>query len=110
MAHNTNMYSSSQDSSPVLLNDSSTGFIMNDRESQNDLSSWSEVMKSNTGFMPHLQLPVPPELGTSAEGPAVEYLTFDEVYSDGLSLNDISAAGADGESFWQVCRVFLCVW
>ncbi|CAM0957074.1 unnamed protein product [Alopecurus aequalis] len=101
MAHNTNTYSSGQDSPSVLLNDSSTGFIMNGRECQNDLSSWNEVMKPNRGFMPHLQLPISPELGTSAEGPAVEYLTFDEVYSDGLSLNDISAAGADGESFWQ---------
>jgi hypothetical protein len=110
MAHNTNMYSSSQDSSSVLLNDSSARFIANGHESHNDLSSWNELMKLNGGFMPHLQLPVLPELGASAEGPAVEYLTFDEVYSDGLSLNDISAARADGELFWQVSRVcvFLC--
>ncbi|KAM0842788.1 hypothetical protein ACQ4PT_058141 [Festuca glaucescens] len=101
MVHNTNMYSGSQDSSSVLLSDSSAGFIPNSHESHNDLSSWNEVMKSNRGFMPHLQPLVPPELGTSAEGPAVEYLTFDEVYSDGLSLNDISAGRADGESFWQ---------
>jgi hypothetical protein len=105
MVNNTNMYSGSQDSSSVLLSDSRAGFIPNSHESHNDLSSWNEVMKSNRGFMPHLQPPVPPELGISAEGPAVEYLTFDEVYSDGLSLNDISAARADGESFWQVCCV-----
>ena len=49
MAHNTNTYSSGQDSPSVLLNDSSTGFIMNGRESQNDLSSWNEVMKPNRG-------------------------------------------------------------
>jgi len=53
--------------------------------------------------MPPLQFPVPPEQGTSTENLGVDYLTFDEVYSDGLSLNDIGAAGADGDSFWQVC-------
>ncbi|KAM0863251.1 hypothetical protein ACQ4PT_044732 [Festuca glaucescens] len=109
MVHNTNMYSGSQDSSSVLLSDSSAGFIPNSHESHNDLSSWNEDMKSNRGFMPHLQPPVPLELGTSAEGPAVEYLTFDEVYSDGLSLNDISAARADGESFWQNIVLGLCL-
>ncbi|KQJ96510.1 calmodulin-binding transcription activator 3 isoform X2 [Brachypodium distachyon] len=102
MAHNTNFYSSSHDNSSVVPNDSSLGLVMSGRESQTDLSSWNEMMRSDRCSiqMPR-QLPVPSEQGTSAEGVGVEYLTFDEVYFDGLGLNDISAAGADGESSWQ---------
>ncbi|CAN6293760.1 unnamed protein product [Urochloa humidicola] len=51
--------------------------------------------------MPPLQFPDPTEQGTSTEGLGIDYLTFDEVYSDGLSLKDIGAAGVGGESFWQ---------
>ncbi|CAN6318685.1 unnamed protein product [Urochloa humidicola] len=69
------------------------------------------AMTQNTSFypevdngpvqMPPLQFPDPTEQGTSTEGLGIDYLTFDEVYSDGLSLKDIGAAGVGGESFWQ---------
>ncbi|XP_062201029.1 calmodulin-binding transcription activator 1-like isoform X2 [Phragmites australis] len=103
MAHNTSIYSSSQDNSPVVFNDSSPVLATNGCASQTDFPSWNEVLKMDNGpvQMPSHQFPVPPEQGTSTEGLGVDYLTFDEVYSDGLSLNDVCSAGADGESFWQ---------
>jgi calmodulin-binding transcription activator len=98
MAHNTNIYSGNQDNSPVVFNGSS----------QTDLLSWNEVT-SGPVQMPLAQFPVLPEQGNSVEveGLGVDYLTFDEVYSDGLNLNDVSATGADGESFWQVCPIVV---
>jgi calmodulin-binding transcription activator len=98
MAHNTNIYSGNQDNSPVVFNGSS----------QTDLLSWNEVT-SGPVQMPLAQFPVLPEQGNSVEveGLGVDYLTFDEVYSDGLNLNDANPTGADGESFWQVCLIVV---
>lgn len=75
---------------------------MNERANQIDLPSWNSVIDLDNGpvQMPPLQFPVPTEQGTSTEG--IDYFTFDEVYSDGLSLKDIGATGADGASPWQV--------
>jgi calmodulin-binding transcription activator len=106
MAYNTNIYSGNQDNSPVVFNGSSPLFTMNGRASQTDLPSWNEVT-SGPVQMPPAQFPVLPEQGTSVEGLGADYLTFDEVYSDGLNLNDVSATGADGESFWQVCPIVV---
>ncbi|KAK3153577.1 hypothetical protein QOZ80_2BG0177660 [Eleusine coracana subsp. coracana] len=104
MAHNPSIYYGNQHSSPVVPNGSSPLFTVNGRASQTDLPSWNEVTRLDSGpvEMSPLQFPVIPEQGTSAEGLAVDYLTFDEVYSDGLSLKDFSATGADGESLWQL--------
>lgn len=72
---------------------------------QTDLPSWNSVIELDNEpvQLPPLQFPVPPDQGTSSEGLGIDYLTFDEVYSDGLSLKDIGASGTDGESFLQVC-------
>ncbi|WVZ70818.1 hypothetical protein U9M48_019455 [Paspalum notatum var. saurae] len=69
---------------------------------QTDLASWNTVIELDNGpvQMPPLQFPVPPEQGNSTENLGVDYLTSDEVYSDGLCLKDIGAPGA-GDSFWQ---------
>ncbi|KAG8091397.1 hypothetical protein GUJ93_ZPchr0012g21134, partial [Zizania palustris] len=97
MGHMPSFYSSSQQNFPVILNDESIELASNGHE-----ASWNGVMKPDEGTiqMSHLQPPFHPEQGMFTEGQGVEYLTFDEVYSDGLSLNDISVAGADVESFW----------
>ncbi|KAL5230741.1 hypothetical protein ABZP36_029517 [Zizania latifolia] len=93
MGHTPSFYSSSQHDSPLVLNDLSLELA----------TKWNGVMKPDEGTvqMSHVQPPVHTEQGLFTEVPGVEYLTFDEVYSDGLSLKDISAAGADAESFWQ---------
>uniref|UniRef100_A0A0E0IRG5 CG-1 domain-containing protein n=1 Tax=Oryza nivara TaxID=4536 RepID=A0A0E0IRG5_ORYNI len=99
MGHTTNFYSSSQHDSPLVLSDPNLELENNGHE-----SLWNGVMKTDEGTvqMTHLQPPVHPEQGMfTTEGQGVEYLTFDEVYSDGLSLKDIGAAGADVEPFWQ---------
>ena len=103
MTQNTSFYPGNQHSS-LVLNGSSTGVATNGYANQTDPTSWNPVIELDNGpvQMP-LQFPVPPEQGTSTEGLGIDYLTFDEVYSDGLSLKDIGAAGASGESFWQVC-------
>ncbi|XP_062206085.1 calmodulin-binding transcription activator 3-like isoform X2 [Phragmites australis] len=103
MAHNTSFYPGNQDNSPVVLNASSPVLATNGRVNQTDLPSWNAVIELDRGpvQMPPLQFPVPPKQGTSTEGLGVDYLTFDDVYFDGLGLKDVSAAGADGESFWQ---------
>jgi hypothetical protein len=103
MTQNTSFYPGNQHSS-LVLNGSSTGVATDGYANQTDLTSWNPVIELDNGpvQMP-LQFPVPPEQGTSTEGLGIDYLTFDEVYSDGLSLKDIGAAGAGGESFWQVC-------
>ncbi|KAG2538400.1 hypothetical protein PVAP13_9NG356600 [Panicum virgatum] len=102
MTQNTSFYPGNQHSSPLVLNESSTGVAMNGYANQIDPTSWNPVIELDNGpvQMP-LQFPVPPEQGTSTEGLGIDYLTFDEVYSDGLSLKDIGDAGAGGESFWQ---------
>uniref|UniRef100_A0A0E0IRG4 CG-1 domain-containing protein n=1 Tax=Oryza nivara TaxID=4536 RepID=A0A0E0IRG4_ORYNI len=100
MGHTTNFYSSSQHDSPLVLSDPNLELENNGHE-----SLWNGVMKTDEGTvqMTHLQPPVHPEQGMfTTEGQGVEYLTFDEVYSDGLSLKDIGAAGADVEPFWQL--------
>lgn len=105
MGHTTNFYSSSQHDSPLVLSDPNLELANNGHE-----SLWNGVMKPDEGTvqMTHLQPPVHPEQGMfTTEGQGVEYLTFDEVYSDGLSLKDIGAAGADVEPFWQVCASFV---
>uniref|UniRef100_A0A804LQ35 CG-1 domain-containing protein n=1 Tax=Zea mays TaxID=4577 RepID=A0A804LQ35_MAIZE len=61
----------------------------------------SSIELDEPGQMPHLQFPVPSDQGATTEGLGVDYLTFDEVYSDGLSLNDIGAAGTHGKSYLQ---------
>ncbi|KAG2549472.1 calmodulin-binding transcription activator 3-like isoform X2 [Panicum virgatum] len=101
MTQNTSFYPGNQHSS-LVLNGSSTGVATNGYANQTDPTSWNPVIELDNGpvQMP-LQFPVPPEQGTSTEGLGIDYLTFDEVYSDGLSLKDIGAAGASGESFWQ---------
>lgn len=100
MTQNTTFYTGNQHNSPVV-NGSSTVVATNERANQIDLPSWNPVIDLDNG---HVQMPLqfhaPTEQGTSTEG--IDYLTFDEVYSDGLSLNDIGAAGADGASLWQV--------
>ncbi|WVZ58628.1 hypothetical protein U9M48_008880 [Paspalum notatum var. saurae] len=103
ITQNTGFYPSNQHNSPLVLNGSSAAFDTDERANQTDLASWNTVIELDNGpvQMPPLQFPVPPEQGTSTENLGVDYLTFDEVYSDGLSLNDIGAAGADGDSFWQ---------
>uniref|UniRef100_A0A0D9XJ43 CG-1 domain-containing protein n=1 Tax=Leersia perrieri TaxID=77586 RepID=A0A0D9XJ43_9ORYZ len=97
MGH-TGFYSSSQHELPVI-NDSNHELATNGHE-----SSWNMAIKPDEGTtqLSHLQPFVHPEQGMPTEGQGVEYLTFDEVYTDGLSLKDISAAGADVESFWQL--------
>ncbi|KAF0928412.1 hypothetical protein E2562_003230, partial [Oryza meyeriana var. granulata] len=96
MGHTTSFYSNSQHDSSLVFGDPSLEHAANGHE-----LSWNGVMKPDEGTvqMSHLQPPVQPEQFTQGQG--VEYLTFDEVYSDGLSLKDISAAGADVEPFWQ---------
>ncbi|CAL4941505.1 unnamed protein product [Urochloa decumbens] len=103
MTQNTSFYPSNQHNSPLVLNGSSTLVATNERANHTDLPSWNPVIDLDNGpvQMPPLQFPDPTEQGTSTEGLGIDYLTFDEVYSDGLSLKDIGAAGADGESFWQ---------
>ena len=77
----------------------------NGSANQTDLPSWNSVIELDHEpvQMPHLQFPVPPDQGATTEGLGVDYLTFDEVYSDVLSLKDIGAAGTHGESYLQVC-------
>jgi hypothetical protein len=105
MTQNTSFYPGNQHNSPQVLNGSSTMVAANGRANQTDVPSWNPVIELDNGpvQMPPLHFPVPPDQGTSTEGLGIDYLTFDEVYSDGLSLKDVGAAGADGESFWQVC-------
>lgn len=106
MAHNTSIYYGNQGNSPVLLDGSSPLFTVNGCASQTDLPSWNEVTKLGSGSVqvPPPQFPDIPEQGTSVESLGVDYLTFEEVYSDGLSLKDFNGTGADGESLWQVCE------
>nr|CAB3499799.1 unnamed protein product [Digitaria exilis] len=101
MAQNTTFYPGNQHNFPIVLNGSSTVVAMNERANQIDLPSWNSVIDLDNGpvQMPPLQFPVLTEQGTSTEG--IDYFTFDEVYSDGLSLKDIGATGADGASPWQ---------
>ncbi|CAL4924676.1 unnamed protein product [Urochloa decumbens] len=103
MTQNTSFYPGNQHNSPLVLNGSSTLVAINERANHTDLPSWNPVIDLDNGpvQMPPLQFPDLTEQGTSTEGLGIDYLTFDEVYSDGLSLTDIGAAGADGESFWQ---------
>lgn len=103
MTQNTGFYPGNQHSSPLVLDGSSTVLSTNECVNQTDLASWNAVIELDNGpaQMPPLHFPVPPEQGTSTEHLGVDYLTFDEVYSDGLSLKDNGAAGADGDSFWQ---------
>lgn len=76
----------------------------NGRASQTDIPSWNSVIELDQPVqMPHLQFPVPLDQGATTEALGVDYLTFDEVYSDGLSLKDIGAAGTHVESYLQVC-------
>ncbi|XP_040384011.1 calmodulin-binding transcription activator 3-like isoform X1 [Oryza brachyantha] len=96
MGDTASFFSSTQHDSPLVFRDPNLEHATNGNE-----LSWNGVMKPDEGAvqMSHLQNTVQPEQFT--QGPGVEYLTFDEVYSDGLSLKDIGAAGADVEPFWQ---------
>uniref|UniRef100_A0A804PC24 CG-1 domain-containing protein n=1 Tax=Zea mays TaxID=4577 RepID=A0A804PC24_MAIZE len=100
---NTSFYPVNQLNSPVILNGSSAMLGTNGCANQTDLPSWNSVIELDHEpvQMPDLQFPVPPDQGTSTEGLGVDYLTFDEVYSDGLSLQDIGATGTHGESYLQ---------
>ncbi|OQU91909.1 calmodulin-binding transcription activator 3 isoform X1 [Sorghum bicolor] len=99
---NTSFYPVNQHNSPLILNGSSAMLGTNGRANQTDLPSWNSVIELDEPVqMPHLQFPVPPDQSATTEGLGVDYLTFDEVYSDGLSLKDIGAAGTHGESYLQ---------
>ena len=52
--------------------------------------------------MPPPESNVPSELFPFAEGHGIESFTFDEVYSNGLSIKDADVVGTDEESVWQV--------
>ncbi|ONM01033.1 Calmodulin-binding transcription activator 2 [Zea mays] len=99
---NKSFYPVNQHNGPLILNGSSDMLGTNGRANQTDLPSWNSVIElDEPGQMPHLQFPVPSDQGATTEGLGVDYLTFDEVYSDGLSLNDIGAAGTHGKSYLQ---------
>jgi calmodulin-binding transcription activator len=108
---NKSFYPVNQHNGPLILNGSSDMLGTNGRANQTDLPSWNSVIElDEPGQMPHLQFPVPSDQGATTEGLGVDYLTFDEVYSDGLSLNDIGAAGTHGKSYLQVCwSIIPCI-
>uniref|UniRef100_A0A0A9E2D2 Uncharacterized protein n=1 Tax=Arundo donax TaxID=35708 RepID=A0A0A9E2D2_ARUDO len=103
-ATSTGLYSHGQDNLPLVLNDPRLGIAFNGADSQLDLSAWNGVITPDTGIhqMPPLQVPVPSEQVPFTEGPGIESFTFDEVYSNGLSIKDADVAGIDEESLWQV--------
>ncbi|XP_006649535.1 calmodulin-binding transcription activator 1-like [Oryza brachyantha] len=103
-APNTGFYSHGQDTLPVVLKESDLGTAFNGPNSQFDLSLWTEAMKPDIGThqMPLYQPLVPPEQSPFTEGSGIESFTFDEVYSNGLSIKDVGGDDTDGETPWQI--------
>lgn len=100
---NTDIYSC-QDALPVALNDPGLGIEFNGADNQLDPLSLNGLLKPDQGVhqMSPPQSTVPSELFPFAEGPGIESFTFDEVYSNGLSIKDADVVGTDEESVWQV--------
>ena len=101
---NTDIYSYSQDALSVALNEPGLGIGFNGADNQLDPSSLNGLLKPDQGVlqMPPPESNVPSELFPFAEGHGIESFTFDEVYSNGLSITDADVVGTDEESVWQV--------
>ncbi|KAK3150723.1 hypothetical protein QOZ80_3AG0236850 [Eleusine coracana subsp. coracana] len=100
---NTSFYSHGEDNLRVF-HDASGQIAFNGADSQLDLSSLNGMMKPNNGIH-HMSLPqvsVPYEQFPFTEGPGIESFTFDEIYSNGLSIKDADGASTDEGSLCQL--------
>ncbi|TVU48115.1 hypothetical protein EJB05_07740 [Eragrostis curvula] len=100
---NTGFYSRGEDNLPVF-HDESGGIAFNGADSQLNLSSLDGVMKPGNSIhqMSLPQVSTPSEQFSLTEGSGIESFTFDEIYSNGLSIKDADGASTDEGSLWQL--------
>ncbi|CAL4921216.1 unnamed protein product [Urochloa decumbens] len=96
-ATTTDFYSHGQDECGL-------GIAVNGAHNQLDPSSLNGLVKPDQGVH---QMAVPQIIDPSkqfpfTEVPGIESFTFDEVYSNGLSVKDADTVGTDDETLWQL--------
>ncbi|TKV97726.1 hypothetical protein SEVIR_9G514300v4 [Setaria viridis] len=97
-------YSHGQDALPVALNEPGFGIAFDEADNQLDPSSLNGLVKPDQGVhrMAPPQIADPSKQFPFTEGSGIESFTFDEVYSNGLSIKDADTVGTDEESLWQL--------
>ncbi|RCV46154.1 hypothetical protein SETIT_9G510100v2 [Setaria italica] len=100
----TDFYSHGQDALPVALNEPGFGIAFDEADNQLDPSSLNGLVKPDQGVhrMAPPQIADPSKQFPFTEGSGIESFTFDEVYSNGLSIKDADTVGTDEESLWQL--------